>query len=71
MNIPIEYNRPLLVAVVAHHWPTPTSRCSCGWGQLGRSFAEHLADAYEHEWHLARRRCRSMQRQFLESGRKA
>lgn len=39
--------RAALVQVLIDHWPTPTSGCTCGWGILGASFPEHVADVYE------------------------
>lgn len=39
--------RAALVDVLAHHWATPTSACSCGRLQLGRSWPEHIADKLE------------------------
>lgn len=41
------YRRPLLVEVLVYHWRTETSGCGCGWGVLGASHAEHVADVYE------------------------
>jgi hypothetical protein len=43
----MRYYRPVLVKVLIHHQRTDSSRCACGWGVLGASFAEHLADMYE------------------------
>ncbi|HET9540492.1 MAG TPA: hypothetical protein VFQ46_07825 [Candidatus Limnocylindria bacterium] len=42
-----QYDRSALVDTMTFHWPTPTSGCMCGWSDLGLSFPEHLADAYE------------------------
>lgn len=42
-----QYDRSALVDTMTFHWPTPTSGCMCGWSDLGCSFPEHLADAYE------------------------
>lgn len=43
----IRYDREALVDVMIYHWPTLTSGCTCGWGVLGASFPEHVADIYE------------------------
>ncbi len=40
-------DRAVLVEVLVYHWPTPASGCHCGWGVLGASFPEHVADIYE------------------------
>ncbi len=45
MEVP--YNREVLVNVLIYHWPTRTAGCYCGWGVLGASFPEHVADVYE------------------------
>ena len=44
---PLAYDRRLLTTVLVHHWPTQTSGCGCGWGVLGASHPEHVADVYE------------------------
>ena len=41
------YDRAVLVDVLVYHWRTNTSGCGCGWGVLGASHAEHVADVYE------------------------
>ena len=41
------YNRAVLVDVLVYHWATATSGCGCGWGVLGASHPEHVADVYE------------------------
>lgn len=41
------YDRAVLVDVLVYHQPTSTSGCICGWGVLGASHAEHVADVYE------------------------
>jgi predicted metalloprotease with PDZ domain len=41
------YDREVLVTVLVYHQPTNTSGCHCGWGVLGASHAEHVADVYE------------------------
>ena len=43
----VPYDRDALIAVLVHHWPTKTAGCVCGWGVLGASFPEHVADVYE------------------------
>lgn len=42
-----EYNRALLVQILIYHRPNENSSCCCGWGELGRSWAEHVANMYE------------------------
>lgn len=46
---PLIYDREALVAVIVYHWRTNTSGCGCGWAELGKSYAEHIADVYEME----------------------
>jgi 16S rRNA G1207 methylase RsmC len=41
------YDRAVLVDVIVYHWRTNSSGCGCGWGVLGASYAEHVADVYE------------------------
>lgn len=41
------YDREALVTVLVYHQPTSTSGCHCGWGVLGASHSEHVADVYE------------------------
>ena len=41
------YDRAVLVEVLVYHWRTETSGCGCGWAELGRSHAEHVATVYE------------------------
>jgi hypothetical protein len=41
------YDRPMLVAVLINHQRSNISGCLCGWGVLGASHAEHIADMYE------------------------
>jgi hypothetical protein len=41
------YDRELLTTVLVHHWQTRMSGCGCGWGRLGASWPEHVADVYE------------------------
>ena len=43
----IRYSRAVLVEVLIYHQRTNTSGCHCGWGVLGASYAEHVADVYE------------------------
>ena len=39
-----QFNRAVLVEVLVYHQRTDARFCSCGWGQLGHSHAEHIAD---------------------------
>jgi hypothetical protein len=41
------YDRAILIHVLIYHQATATSGCHCGWAELGRSHAEHVADVYE------------------------
>lgn len=43
----VPYSREVLIEVLVYHWPTNTAGCWCGWGDLGKSFPEHVADIYE------------------------
>lgn len=53
-----DYDRKILVTTLIYHWRTKANRCECGWGSLGASFPEHVADEYEkavilglpHDW---------------------
>jgi hypothetical protein len=61
----ILYNRKILVEVLTYHWATNASGCGCGWHDLGKSHAEHVATIYEDsilirnagEWHLKMCKC--------------
>lgn len=41
------YDRETLVTVLVHHQRLDSQRCLCGWDELGKSHAEHIASAYE------------------------
>ena len=41
------YDRKLLVEVLIAHQRKDAQFCICGWGRLGFSHAEHIADMYE------------------------
>lgn len=41
------YNRKVLVEILVYHYRTNSSGCGCGWGELGKSHPEHVADVYE------------------------
>jgi hypothetical protein len=43
----IPYEREMLVEILIYHWRTNTSGCGCGWGELGKSHPDHIADVYE------------------------
>ena len=45
MTLP--YDRAVLVDCLVYHWRTQTSGCGCGWAELGKSHAEHVATVYE------------------------
>lgn len=39
--------RGVLVEVLTYHQRKDAQYCSCGWGVLGESHAEHVADIFE------------------------
>jgi hypothetical protein len=41
------YNREVLVEVLVYHYRKDIRSCGCGWSELGRSHAEHVATVYE------------------------
>ena len=41
------YNREVLVETLVYHSRKGITGCRCGWGKLGRSHPEHIADVYE------------------------
>ncbi len=41
------YDRAVLVEVVIYHHKPRIEGCACGWAEIGRSWAEHVADVYE------------------------
>lgn len=43
----MEYDRAVLVEVLVYHQRLDVGHCCCGWGVLGASHAEHVADVYE------------------------
>jgi hypothetical protein len=43
----VKYDRDVLVNVIIYHGRTSIKGCHCGWAELGRSHAEHVADVYE------------------------
>jgi hypothetical protein len=43
----IFYNRDILVQVLIYHQRKDSQYCACGWGDLGKSHPEHVADIYE------------------------
>lgn len=43
----VPYDRAVLVEVVVYHYRESIKGCSCGWSELGKSWAEHVADVYE------------------------
>lgn len=45
----VRYDRAVLVTtLIYHHWHSNAKPCGCGWRELGKSHAEHVADEYEH-----------------------
>lgn len=45
----MSYDREVLVEVLVYHWRRDMASCGCGWSELGRSHAGHVADCYEFE----------------------
>jgi hypothetical protein len=43
----VPYDRERLVEVVIYHGRDRIEGCHCGWRELGKSHADHVADAYE------------------------
>jgi hypothetical protein len=43
----LPYDRKVLLTVLIYHSRTETSGCHCGWAELGKSYADHVADVYE------------------------
>lgn len=41
------YDRKVLVDVLVYHQRKNAQSCHCGWGTLGASHADHIADVYE------------------------
>lgn len=41
------YDRAVLVEVLVYHQRLDAQYCACGWGRLGQSHADHVADVYE------------------------
>lgn len=41
------YDREMLTTVLVGHQRQSAQFCLCGWGELGKSHAEHVADVYE------------------------
>lgn len=42
------YDRFILVDILVYHWRVaPGKGCACGWNELGRSWADHVANVYE------------------------
>lgn len=41
------YDRETLVTILVYHYRKNDASCGCGWGVLGQSHSEHVADIYE------------------------
>lgn len=41
------YSRALLVEALVFHQRMDIGSCRCGWADLGKSHAEHIANIYE------------------------
>lgn len=48
-----EYRRSTLVTTLIEHQRLENGACACGWAELGRSYARHVAEAYEEKVHWA------------------
>jgi hypothetical protein len=42
-----DYDRDALVQTIIYHGRTSIKGCHCGWAELGKRHAEHVADVYE------------------------
>ena len=47
MSDTVPYERDVLVRVIVYHQRHTIGPCACGWFELGRSHAEHVATVYE------------------------
>lgn len=47
MAVALPYDRAVLVEVLVYHQRRDLQHCMCGWGELGASHPEHVADVYE------------------------
>jgi hypothetical protein len=43
----VRYDRSVLVWTLVQHQRMGSRWCLCGWGDLGKSHAAHIADCYE------------------------
>lgn len=43
----MRYSRSVLLEVIVYHGRTDIKGCHCGWAELGKSHAGHVADVYE------------------------
>lgn len=43
----VPYDRAVLTTVLVYHYRKDARFCGCGWGELGRSHPDHVADVYE------------------------
>lgn len=39
--------RYILINVLIYHYRKDSQHCGCGWGELGKSHAEHVVDVFE------------------------
>jgi hypothetical protein len=44
---PLTHRRDVLVSTLIYHYRKNSESCGCGWGELGHSHPEHVADVYE------------------------
>lgn len=43
----VRYDREVLTTVLVYHQRASVQFCACGWGELGKSHADHVANVYE------------------------
>lgn len=43
----VKYDREVLIEILVYHYRKDDASCGCGWAELGRSHAAHVADVYE------------------------
>lgn len=52
IEVIMEYDREILIAILIYHQRKDIGHCACGWSILGASHAEHVANVYEIEMEL-------------------
>lgn len=46
-QVAVPYDRQVLLDVLVYHYRDGIKGCGCGWAELGKSWAEHVAGVYE------------------------